>query len=350
MGPYISALEHCYEKADFLVKGLDLKKREDKMQFLIDFDEFVVVDFSRFDQSLNYELLEACETIFLSLPFAENDEFNRVLNLAWNTHGVSEVGTEYHIRGTRCSGDAWTSISNGLINRFVTWLCLHELPEGSWMSVHEGDDGCIAIAPKMWPQVSRRLEFLNSLGLSAKIDHVVGLTDVSFCGRYYFDDGGRISSHCDLKRTLAKFHTCCKDGNPQALLVAKAMSYHFSDGDTPIIGPLCEVIVDLFGHQLSDRVYQRAVDHLRLDTYARHKINWTYVRRRRLKRGQFSGPMRASIATTTGWNIEMQLAFENYYRSFTTLGYLPAEINKLPEGWTLEDDAHVHGPVNEFLL
>lgn len=345
IGPYIAALEHVYAKADFLVKGCNIKQRDGKLSGMLSYRTYLILDYTRYDQSLDEMLLRFVEFVFLAMPFAD-DLFFRILAMAWLTRGVSDLGTFYLIMGTRCSGDAHTSIGNGLIGKFVLWLCIQFIIH---FSLHEGDDGAAALHKRDLSQALYNLGFLNCLGLTVKVDICHELMETSFCGRMLYAVGPCIQTYCDLKRTLAKYHTICSEGAPIPLLVAKSMSYYYTDRDTPLIGTLAYVIIKLYRHQLTDRQISRAWRRLNSDLYTADKIRGFNYLACKYELIAPSAGVRAAVAFTTGYSPGMQVAFENYYLSFIELGYLPHTINRIPEGWTLDVDAHIYANISNWV-
>ncbi|UXD80113.1 putative RNA-dependent RNA polymerase, partial [Linepithema humile C virus 1] len=145
VGPYIAAIEQAAKNAEFLVKGLCPRKRATRLEWLREYSDYISIDFERFDQTITPDVLRIFERYILTRPFRQHDSYIRLVQLSAKTAGVSRFGTRYQVEGTRCSGDAWTSVANGLLNRFLVWLCLRKLPSTSWKSAHEGDDGIIAL-------------------------------------------------------------------------------------------------------------------------------------------------------------------------------------------------------------
>lgn len=332
------------------MKGLSLPERMTKMQDLIDYSIYVETDYQRFDASVSLDYLQNVEFLFLTLSFPHNDHqlYNKALRSAHHTYGVSEIGLSYDIAGTRCSGDAHTSIGNGLINHFNTWLCFRSLPPDSWTSYHEGDDGVIAIRDNL-DQMLYNLHIMPSLGFQLKMSVVKDIKFVSFCGRFL---GGtkELLSVCDIKRTLAKIHTICSDGDPSALALAKMLSYYHTDSSTPFVGAFVTSIIRILRPIVSNRRLTRAVQHLNRDFWFRAKfrgadfmgVDYPFV--------DPCAEKRALVALRTGWSPGMQIVYENYYKSFVTLGFIPSTIHRLPGDWTFMSDSQVYGPVCNYVL
>jgi hypothetical protein len=328
-----------------------MNKRNKKISTLNQYSHFIETDYSRFDMSISLPYLEQVEFLFLTTPFQSEEHhlFRQALRMAHFTYGSSDLGISYYVEGTRCSGDAHTSIANGLINHFNTWLALEELPTDCWTSFHEGDDGIIGVTDKFIDQACYNMHLMPSLGFQLKMDRYNDISQTSFCGRFLSHQRGHLISICDLKRTLAKLHTTCSDGDPLALTVAKLMSYYHTDKDTPIIGAFCAVAISIYLPMITKRRLERAIGHLSRELFNRfqsqdlksfYHTNYSYKEPTAVKR--------ALVALRCGYTPAQQIAFEQYYISFLKLGYLPKVIDKIPEGWTLDRTAHVHGPVANF--
>lgn len=244
IGPYISAIEHALHDAPFLVKGVNLAGRDKKMTPLLDFHTFLETDYSRFDMTISLEWLECVQDEILTGFFPQDHLFSQALKLARKTKGVSECGLHYLINGTRCSGDAHTSIANGLLNAFNTWSVFSDVPEDCWATWHEGDDGITAFT-KDWAYVAGRAELMDSFGFKVKALVTKDLLQTTFCGRFFADTPDGLRSFADPLRTLSKIHTTLSQGRLQDLLMAKGLSYAYTDGATPIIGPFCRAIIRL---------------------------------------------------------------------------------------------------------
>lgn len=334
LGPYVSALEHHIQSylpptGHYLVKGLNISQRDQRMNNLMDYDCFIETDYARFDRRVSKQILQLVEFVCLTHNFNNSDYFN-VLSIAWKTFGLSALGTTYTVEGTRCSGDAWTSIGNGLINKFLTWICLRDIPH---VSYHEGDDGVIGIHRRNLDVALERLRFLDVLGFKAKIDVHHTLNTVSFCGRKLYSDGCDVRSYCDLQRSLAKFNTTVSEGDPEALLLAKAMSYNSTDKHTPIIGELTWSIISILKPSVSKRRLKRAQAHISTERYNASFEN--------IGPPDVPHAARASACLTAGLSPSVQYAFESYYRSWTNIGFIPAVVDKLPADWDISGDTHV---------
>lgn len=302
------------------------------METLLAYSYFIEIDFNRFDRRVSLEILQQVEFIFLTHPFPDADDLHRALSMSWETIGISEFGTRYKTRGTRCSGDAWTSIGNGLLNRFMTWLCLRDIRHSSY---HEGDDIILGIHKCDLALVQHRLEFLGVLGFSAKIIERPELSTAIFCGRQFGHSASGLSSYCDLRRTMLKFSTTVSNGAEMPLLLAKARSYYSTDRDTPIIGPLCWAIIQVLQPKVTKRQLKRAAAHFSSERYQPIKQGLD------LTPPRIEPHSRAAIELHNDINISMQEAFEAYYLSWIDLGFIPSSIDPIPGTWDVSGNTTI---------
>jgi len=341
IGPYVSAVEKLMCHHPRLVKGRDIVERDAHMSALTSCSHFIETDYSRFDMSYSYEMIHSFEMMALLFFFDDFDEgYADSLRMLFETSGKSDIGLDYSVFGTRCSGDAHTSIGNGLVNDFMTWLCVPHDSE----HFHEGDDGVIGLRGEVeYQQVMYNLNVISCLGFQLKMDTYHSIHETTFCGRFFYEDRGQLYSYCDIERALSKFHTVCSDGDSRALLLAKAMSINYTDGGTPIIGCVSDVIIRLLLPVVMPRSLKRAK--YRLQHEGRYKVL-------RYSSDHFSDPtpaIRAACWNRTGFTPSVQIAFENYYRSFLKLGYIPNVIQRLPGEWRFDLTSHVYGGVSDFV-
>lgn len=246
IGPYISAIEHQLHSVPFLVKGCDLRSRDVKMSRFLGSHTFVESDYSRFDMTISYDWIKCVQDVILMSYFPGDEVFARALHLASDTFGISDTGLCYKIIGTRCSGDSHTSIGNGLINYFNTWFVLRDV---RFDSIHEGDDGLIGLDVDN-AQYANRLQLFDCMGFKVKLFVTTDISQASFCGRFLSHTSGGLQSYCDPIRTLSKLHITLSVGDLKELLLAKALSYNYTDGTTPIVGPICQALIELLRPQV----------------------------------------------------------------------------------------------------
>lgn len=351
LGPYISSLEHYYGKHPRLVKGLDIIKRNLKMSELSGSHLFIEQDYARFDMSVSINYLLYVEYLFLTAPFQgpEHVLYRQALRLAMLVNGRSGLGYSYRVVGTRCSGDAHTSIGNGLINDFNNYIAFSTLPTGSWVAFSEGDDGIVGLRRDVVDQAIFNLHILPVLGFQLKLIVCKDLVYSSFCGRFLAESGSGITSYCDLNRTLAKLHTTTSCGDAMALLLAKCMSYYHTDAGTPIIGALVTSIIHVLLPVVTRRRLSRAVRRLHSSYWYRQKYGNVDYNSDRWPHLTVEAHLRAAVAIRTGYTPCMQMSYESYYKEFEVLGFIPDRINRIPHGWNLDGMSSVYGPVKDYV-
>lgn len=335
LGPYISAIEHSLVDCDALVKGVDLKSRDVKMSTLLDYDVYVETDYSRFDMTISEDWLRCVQNPLLQLWFPGDEFFDQALSLAMNTHGVSECGLMYDVIGTRCSGDAHTSIGNGLINWFNTAAVYDDVPRDEWEAFHEGDDGILGLTEE-YAHLSSRPTLMTTFGFKVKVLIAHDINAVTFCGRYLADTINGLRSYADPLRTLSKLHITISQGRLDVLLCAKAMSYHYTDCETPILGPVCAAILRLLSH-----CRDRAVKHVKDGRYILNDISFGDIASAHTV--PVNEELRAAFCMRTGIPVMEQKHMEDYYtRVFARR--IPSSFGRISAGEALYDgdDREIH--------
>jgi hypothetical protein len=357
LGPYISALEHKLIEHPALVKGLDLNNRMLKLnglnksrKSLSEYRYFLETDYSRFDLSISAAYIKSVERVFLSAPFFADEGYLRLLGWLENTTGVSEIGLTYDVLGTRCSGDAHTSIANGLINHFNTWLAMIEIPDDQWVSFHEGDDGIMGVVEGLEDQAIHNMHIMPVLGFQLKLDVHNDIGATGFCGRYLYSTIYGIKAYCDIRRTMAKLHTITSDGDAEALLLAKMISYYCTDADTPLVGVLAHVIIQILLPQVTQRRLLRALTHLKRDYWFAQKHKGDLMVRSEYPLRLADTATRASVADRCDIGIAMQYAYEKYYLSWLQAGFIPCQVDKIPDAWNFKHNMHVHGSPHSWVV
>jgi len=327
-----------------LVKGLSLDERIDLFNDqLAGYSHLIETDYNRFDRSISLPILQQMQD-FIFLWYFRGERhilFRLALELARITLGVSDLGVRYKVDGTRCSGDAHTSIGNGLINSINTFICFYHFLIETWTSLHEGDDGIIGVTEDVHADAVEHLNQLPQLGFSVKAEIYNQIEDSSFCGRhFYLDSGFRIKDHADILRSLNKFHTSVSNCKANALLLAKAMSYYHTDGYTPLIGPLCHAIIHVMRQKVSFSSYKRAQHQLRYTRFATMDVIIDYFSDSPLR--DITTEARVSCARRTGITIEMQLELERRYLHMIEVNDILV-LPRIHQEWLIREDGHVFG-------
>lgn len=321
LGPFISAIEHAACNCTYLVKGLNIESRDERLEPLGDYSNYIETDYSRFDSTIPPEYTRFVEAGFVHYCFDKDEYPDLALAMKFceRTDGVTPLGIGYRTTG-RCSGDAHTSIGNGVINAFNTWLALRRLPDHSWISYHEGDDGIIACTDEVRLQLICNLMLFAPLGFSIKIINPPTLEETTFCGRTHVLTP-KLASMCDVRRTLSKFHITCSDLPSRRAILAKSYSYWATDASTPIISWLCYAILTVLAPSEKDiRSLFRAGT---LSKFEKTQIQQGIC-------ANFEPPVicaakRAALEIKEGIIISLQVAMEEEFQSWIGLGYVPSD-------------------------
>lgn len=348
IGPYIGAIEKRAHDAKFLVKGLSPRQRCAKLSWLRNYKGYFEVDYTRFDQTILDDILRIFEHRILTAPFGEeHHHFYHALAFALITRAVSQFGTSYIVSGTRCSGDAHTSIGNGILNFFLTWVCLRKIPRRYWRSIHEGDDGIIAVRGGYEKQVQFNLQFLACLGFLVKLKFTYDLESVTFCGRRFYETPTGLRDYCDVLRALKKFNTTMSPGKTDVLLYAKALSYNYTDSDTPLIGALSYAVAQT----LHSRIQCLSKSRLKKAMAIAIRERWLlYDNVARLKVSRLFKPRppdvrpEAYAAAVSQEDVTLCLvrSIEKEYLQWQDIGFIPNEITKIPVCWADEPRSVTH--------
>jgi len=216
-------------------------------------------DFSRFDGRVSM-ILRTLERKILTRAY-KRCYLGEVLDLhrtQYNLRGIGRHGTHYTSAAARLSGSPETACFNSIDNAFVSYMTLRSepfkgkrrTPTEAWaaLGIYGGDDGLTANV-----STTESTRSSDMVGLVLECDEVKrGRLGVTFLSRIYGPDVwfGDPTSCCDLPRQLTKYHvTVNLPGHISALEKhrEKARSFHLSDRNTPVIGPLVTKTIKLFG-------------------------------------------------------------------------------------------------------
>lgn len=303
LGPYVAAIEKEAKKASYLVKGLtpEARGRHLASQWK---QEVIETDFSRFDMTVSEDFIEVVERSMFrrAFPAGSHPDFDQCLMMLSKMTGASSLGVLYSVAGTRASGDAHTSIANGVLNRFVIWACLRNIDPSTWISFHEGDDGIIHCDHHIKRRICDYLSFAAALGFKLKVVEPPTHEHANFCGRHTC--ATCFKEFCDLPRALSKFHITFKQGDAKSLVLAKALSYFATDNHTPIMSVLCNSLIKHLSPKVSDRLLRRRIAQLGW---------WDRARIRRGLDAKLVEPSpccRSAIANVYDWCPALQVAWE----------------------------------------
>lgn len=254
LGPQISRAEGVLGHLPWFVK-MALPQRERLMSALLGFMFFAETDYATFDKTYGHWFREI--EIGVQRPYWTKDIESLVYQVYTRLYSNFIIK---HVNGWTCtvarsqrlSGEYATSIGNGSVNHFITWVAFgmpdladaNVCPKPPFVSFHEGDDGIIGCVEK--PK-SELVAVARAFGLDMTCDWTQSLDNIKFTGRYHYDYNGEVVSLCGFWRTMQKFHlsTCSFNCNPRdfeseriKLLGAKALSRLVIDYHTPVVGAM----------------------------------------------------------------------------------------------------------------
>lgn len=169
-------------------------------------------------------------------------------------------GTVYNQGTTRASGNPETSLFNSLIGAFIGYLGARRTrhADGRFLGheealarlgVYGGDDAVNTVGgtPLLKAAADMGQDF-------TEVVHQRGSPGLVFLGRVFGPDlwNGDDNSCCQLKRTIAKFHTSVENDAPLRKLLEKSRAYNLTDGHTPILGPFTSKVLELAGALVDD--------------------------------------------------------------------------------------------------
>jgi hypothetical protein len=224
-----------------------------------------MTDFTRMDGHVS-KILRYLEVKLLTRAFKQDyvPEVLRLHEMQLNAKCYTTHGVKYNVGTARGSGSPETSAFNSVATAFISFLARRMTkvdghfiaPAAAYQNIGMvgGDDGLI-------PDINVRkfTRAASMVGQIVKIELIKrGELGVNFLSRYYGPNVwyGDPNSMCDLKRQLAKFHTMVGLAEPAVKALQKARSYYLTDANTPIIGPLCKMLIKELDEDYGDRADQ----------------------------------------------------------------------------------------------
>lgn len=215
--------------------------------------KIVCTDLSRFDGrvSVVHRTLEhVCMLRWFAQDYAE--ELDELMASQQNQQAYTEHGYKYDTLLIRLSGSPETADFNSLDNAFMDFVTKRRMglsPQDAWQSlgIYGGDDGLSADSkPDTYVSVCAEM------GQVLEIDEFSrGQVGVNFLARFYGPNvwWGCQDSICDVKRQLAKFHVTVSlppTITPMHKFGEKALSFLYTDFNTPIIGDIARMFTTTF--------------------------------------------------------------------------------------------------------
>lgn len=251
-GPAIYACDKKLFGKKWFVKGTDPKDWPKKMA---EFQGKVIeTDHSAFEHTHTGEYAELKRFFYMHMlrEVLTNHE-KRILAQQISGDNFIDCGTcTIVVKQRLMSGALWTSSSNSLIN-FLTQAFMAAKARGltgkaavAWVreffkGLFEGDDGLTL-------DYGITDTLIEAMGLRLELQRYDSVYDSKFCGQIIEPVHGDIV--CDPMKIFQKFHMLdskyqmARENKCKQLLRAKAMSYKYLYGNMPIVGILCDKVLE----------------------------------------------------------------------------------------------------------
>jgi len=229
----------------------------------------IETDFSRMDGRVG-EIPRMLERVLCTRLF--HTKYHPVLwdllRSQTNLVGKTKFNVKYDTGNSRLSGSPETSVFNTILNVFTAYLTFRRTKvqgkyigkQQAWdrLGVYGGDDGLTADADEATYSTSATLV---GQCLTSEMKPR-GHTNVKFLARLYGPEVwfGDSTSICDLVRTMSKFHTTVtlpKSITAIDKLVDKAYSLSLTDGNTPVVGPFVNKVLEFKKENFTFRNFGR---------------------------------------------------------------------------------------------
>lgn len=212
-------------------------------------DNILENDVSAFDSSIDERICRLESWMFKK--FGANPLQMQLFDHNINTHGYTHGGIKYSVKGTRKSGDPWTSVFNSVLNglmhlytfeRLTGWS--YEKCRRSFKIVVQGDD---SVCRYMGPRLNFRRPLLE-LGFDCECNHRSTLDEVEYCSNLMYKVERGYAMGPKPGRVLMKFGYFVDpptDVHPLSLLRGVAMSNAHFATYVPMLRVLVDRILDL---------------------------------------------------------------------------------------------------------
>lgn len=255
LGPIVHAVDLATFKCGYFVKGSSPLTWPARLQELFADRPVVGTDFTSMEAHHTTELADVVYdwmmymTSGMQLRVFERQLFTQCFQGRQKSR-FSNIDCQ--VNQHLMSGAPWTSSANGMLNLLLNmYLCLRtKYPElcASELATHwsefvglvEGDDG-------LFDDFNPSQQLIDDLGLRLKFDHYANYRIAKFCS--IVCNGPESQPVPDPIKMMRKMfvlepkYSVCKDSTRRALMRAKALSYKYLYGDSPVVGPLCDWIL-----------------------------------------------------------------------------------------------------------
>lgn len=200
VGPYIHALEHLVYDEHFIKHCTPKQVVERMNQVAEGYSLFYETDYSSFEGSFDKTLLRMVEKRLLSRLLWNYPEVRQIVCHTYEIDNVLRFKRKLaaSFRGSRMSGEMWTSMCNGFMNKMlVEFMAKKAKADVNYLV--EGDDGFIATNKEL------DVSIVEKLGFKLKFDTTTNPRNISFCSLRVCED----KLVPDIKRTLAHYGSTC---------------------------------------------------------------------------------------------------------------------------------------------
>lgn len=321
VAPYIKEIEHRVIYNEHFIKGKLPNEVVDRMKEIQSkYLHLYETDFSSFEGSFSVEFQDVCERALFDYMLQFNPHIKSMVDECYTGRNVLILGAtkdKITFKGSRMSGDMWTSLANGFSNMMIMQYCAmlsHKRVSDDFDFMVEGDDGLIG------SNYAIDFGIVKKLGFSLKCVEACDTNDLSFCGHRYSPSGDHfVDAVAQLTKFGWAYETAVIDNYSEnttkyeaALMRAKALSLLVNAGGMPIVQPLCEQIILLTeGIKVERKHFDRWLDM----QYDVSKLDHLTFRK------DITKDNREYFANLYGVNITEQLKIEQEIREQTTLRF-----------------------------
>lgn len=244
-GPIIHALEeyifHASPLSKYFVKGLTPEEQIAKLKTEFpDSGVFIETDYSSFEGSFNPLYQHLVEITYFRHMLKFNPFYLHQLEHLYKGTHLRCPFYSIHTKGSRMSGDLWTSLMNGLSNLSNMLYLMNKLGV-TGTGVVEGDDGLFTVSSRaIQPQ------HFAALGFNIKLEYTYALNHCCFCQKIFHPDTLHLICPPELLNRIGWCDNKLYFKQPKLwkpLLLAKAYSYLVLYPCSPMISPCMKKII-----------------------------------------------------------------------------------------------------------
>jgi hypothetical protein len=219
----------------------------------------LTTDYTSFDATMS-KLHQQLYSMCLHRAFARcyHMELTSLLAKERNATAFTSRGIRYNAGESTLSGSSSTSDRNSIANAFNSYVAYRRTLDAhaAWaaLGLYGGDDGVsYDLPPKNLSVVVSRL------GMTIKCEALSAHSHVPFLGRLYCDPWVNGDSVAEVRRQLSKLHLSMSPGHVpmKVALYRKAYGLLACDPRTPLLTPLCQLIVRKLRTELTEEIIEK---------------------------------------------------------------------------------------------